>query len=312
MHFINLAIDNKIIALIGPTGIGKTKLSLAMAEAFSCEIVSVDSMQIYRFMDIGTAKATHEERQRVQHHLIDIVDPDTEYNLARYIEDAQQACNNIAARGKTPLLVGGTGLYLKGLLEGVFSLPPVKESLRKELQQQLAEKGRASLYSELQSIDPESAARIHPNDTHRLLRALEIFYATGIPWAEHQQSYNYGPPLRNVLKIGLTCDREELYQRINARVTTMIEEGFLQEVQKLLERGYSPDLPSMKSLGYRHLLCFISGEWSWDHAAFILARDTRRYAKRQFTWFHKDESINWFNPQQQNEIFSLINNFLMS
>ena len=294
------------IILVGPTGIGKTELSLAIADKFSCEIVSVDSMQVYRYMDIGTAKATPEERNRVQHYLIDIVDPDEEYHVARFVEDATGACKTIKEHGNVPFLVGGTGFYFKGLQEGLFEVVGIDESIREELKRSLASENRQSLYEELVRCDPESASRIHPNDSHRLLRALEIFRTTGTPWSQHLGKQNQPPLLGNVLKLGLTCDREILYHRINQRVDHMIEAGLLDEVQTLLKMGYSATLKSMQSLGYRHMVNFVEGRWGWQESIDLLARDTRRYAKRQYTWFRRDPEIIWFEPSQQQEVISAI------
>lgn len=303
-------ISEPVLVLIGPTAVGKTALSLALAERFSCEIVGLDSMQIYRHMDIGTAKATLEERARVPHHLIDVVDPNEEYHVARYVADATEACLQIIARGNRPLLAGGTGLYLKGLLEGLFEIPAVPEAVRVALGQRLAKEGRGVLFAELNRCDPESAARIHPNDTHRLLRALEIFQATGRPWSEHLHEQQVQPALTNVLQLGLLCEREALYERINLRVEQMVEEGLLGEVEKLLAMGYDPELKAMQSIGYRHMLQYIQGQWGWDEALNLLARDTRRYAKRQMTWFGNDPQIRWFAPTDTAPIFECVEEFL--
>ena len=299
-----------VLVLIGPTAVGKTALSLALAERFSCEIVGLDSMQIYRHMDIGTAKATAEERARVPHHLLDVVNPDEEYHVARYVADATEACRQIIARGNRPLLVGGTGLYLKGLLEGLFEIPPVPETIRASLNQRLAEEGRALLFAELSQCDPESSERIHPNDTHRLLRALEIFQATGRTWSEHLRAQKVQPALSNVLQLGLLCERTVLYERINLRVEQMIGEGLLGEVEKLLAMGYDPGLKAMQSIGYRHMVQFLKGEWDWEETLFLLARDTRRYAKRQMTWFGNDPDIHWFAPSETEAIFNCVEGFL--
>jgi len=300
-----------VLVLIGPTAVGKTALSLALAERFSCEIVGLDSMQIYRHMDIGTAKATLEERARAPHHLLDVIEPDEEYHVARYVADATQACREIIARGNRPLLVGGTGLYLKGLLEGLFEIPAVPESVRASLRQRLTEEGRAVLFDELGLCDPESASRIHANDTHRLLRALEIFQATGRSWSEHLREHQIRPALTKVLRIGLLCERDALYERINLRVERMVAEGLLGEVEKLLAMGYDPSLKAMQSIGYRHMLQYLQGQWDWDETLFLLARDTRRYAKRQMTWFGNDPNIHWFAPTETEAIFNCVEGFLM-
>jgi len=303
-------LNEPVIVLVGPTAVGKTSLSLALAERFSCEIVGLDSMQIYRHMNIGTAKATAEERALTPHHLIDVVDPDEDYHVARYVADAATACKEIIARGNRPLLVGGTGLYLKGLLEGLFEIPVVPETVRVSLKRRLAEEGRAALFTELNRCDPESASRIHPNDTHRLLRALEIFQATGRPWSEHLRAQQAQPALTRVLQLGLLCERDALYERINLRVEKMVAEGLLGEVEKLLSLGYAPGLKAMQSIGYRHMLQYLQGQWDWDEALFLLARDTRRYAKRQMTWFGNDPRIRWFAPDEATPIFACVENFL--
>ncbi len=308
---IESLVSEPVLVLIGPTAVGKTALSLALADRFSCEIVGLDSMQIYRHMDIGTAKATPEERARVPHHLLDVVNPDEEYHVARYVADATEACRRIIGRGNRPLLVGGTGLYLKGLLEGLFEIPAIPEPVRASLRQRLAEEGRAVLFAELSHCDPESASRIHPNDTHRLLRALEIFQATGKSWSEHLREQRVRPALTTVLQIGLHCERDVLYERINLRVEQMVGEGLLGEVEKLLAMGYDPSLKAMQSIGYRHMVQFLQGEWDWDEALFLLARDTRRYAKRQMTWFGNDPDIRWFAPSETEAIFNCVEGFLM-
>ena len=307
---IETPLSEPVLILIGPTAVGKTALSLALAARFSCEIVGLDSMQIYRHMDIGTAKATPEVRALVPHHLLDVVDPDEEYHVARYVADATEACRQIIARGNRPLLVGGTGLYLKGLLEGLFEIPAIPEAVRGNLGQRLAKEGRAVLFAELNQCDPESAVRIHPNDSHRLLRALEIFQATGRPWSEHLRTQQAQPALTKMLQIGLHCERGALYERINLRVEQMVEEGLLAEVEKLLAMGYDPGLKSMQSIGYRHMLQYLQGQWDWDETLFLLARDTRRYAKRQMTWFGNDPFIRWFAPTDTASIFDCVSGFL--
>ncbi len=303
-------LSEPVIILIGPTAVGKTALSLALAERFSCEIVGLDSMQIYRHMDIGTAKATAAERARAPHHLFDMVEPDEEYHVARYVADAARACKEIIARGKHPLLVGGTGLYLKGLLEGLFEIPAVPETVRASLGQRLVEEGRAALFAELGQCDPGSASRIHPNDTHRLLRALEIFQATGRTWSEHLRRQEVQPALTRVLQIGLLRERGALYERINLRVEKMVAEGLLAEVEKLLGMGYDPGLKAMQSIGYRHMLQYLQGNWDWDETLSLLARDTRRYAKRQMTWFGNDPRIRWFAPSEAAAISDCVWAFL--
>jgi len=302
-------IGEPVLVLIGPTAIGKTTLSLSLAARFSCEIVGLDSMQIYRYMDIGTAKASPEERAFVPHHLIDIVNPDEEYHVARYVEDAAAACRQIIGRGKTPLLVGGTGLYLKGLEKGLFEIEAKDEAVRLKLKERLAEEGREALFADLVRCDPESAGRLHPNDTQRLLRALEIYQVTGKSWSAHLESQEQTPALTRVLKIGLLGEREALYGRINLRVRQMVEQGLLDEVRSLQEMGYSPELKSMQAIGYRHMANYLAGVWEWEEALALLARDTRRYAKRQLTWFGADPEVHWFAPEDEKGVAARVSEF---
>ncbi len=310
-----------LIVLVGPTAVGKTGLAIQLAETFSCEIISVDSMQVYRYMDIGTAKPTPAERKDIPHHLLDVADPDEDYNVARFVEDATAAIAAIRERGRWPLLVGGTGLYLKGLLNGLFvQQPPAKapdaSRIRNHLKARLKEEGRLHLYQELCRCDPLSAARIHPNDSRRLLRALEIFQSTGIPWSSHlekqRQRTTTGKQRQNTLKLGLTCDRKELYQRIDQRVDDMVRQGFRNEVRELLDRGFHGNLKSMQSIGYRHMVNFLEGNWTWEQTLMLLARDTRRYAKRQYTWFNRDQEITWFHSAQAAEMSARVAKHLES
>ena len=303
-------ITEPVLVLVGPTAIGKTTLSLAIATQFSCEIIGLDSMQIYRHMDIGTAKPTTAERAIVPHHLIDIVDPSEEYNVARYVEEALSACRDVISRGNTPLLVGGTGLYLKGLLSGLFEMPRIEQPLRQELRHRLEKEGRGVLFAELECCDPDSARRIHPNDTQRLLRALEIFQQTGRSWSDLLCSQRHQPAFTRILRIGLRCNREILYQRINQRVEHMMTDGLLDEVEHLLAIGYGSELAPMQAIGYRHMINLLQGKWSREEALELLARDTRRYAKRQMTWFSADREINWFANDNQHPVLECINTFL--
>jgi len=304
-----------VLFVAGPTAIGKTELALNLAEKFGCEIIGVDSMQIYRYMDIGTAKPSPSERGRVPHHLIDYVLPDETYSASRFVRDCQEAIRQIRAKGRLPLLVGGTGLYFAALEKGIFNLPAIDPEIRQGLQEELAAGRREVLFQELQACDPASADRIHANDTYRLLRALEIWRAFGKPWsaylAEHR-AQNKPLPLAPILKIGLARDRQELYQRIDQRVEAMTQAGLVDEVQGLLQMGYRKDLPSMQSLGYRHLQHYLDGLCTWERAVELLARDTRRYAKRQLTWFRADPEITWFHPAQEAELWTRVETFLAS
>ena len=314
--------DNLLLFLSGPTAVGKTELSLQIAELFSCEIIGVDSMQVYRYMDIGTAKPTIAERSRIPHHLIDIVDPDENYTLGTFVRDAEKAIQNIYTNKNTPLLAGGTGLYFKGLLNGVFDEfvdnhdgksftdPEKREIIRQNLQKRLKEEGGIRLHSELKELDFETAQRVHPNDIQRVLRGLEIYYSTGIPWSRHLANQSENKTCYKVLKIGLTRPRKELYSRINKRVQQMAEQGLLTEVENLLAMGFDNTLKSMQSIGYRHMMNFIEGKWSWEQSLELLARDTRHYAKRQYTWFKNDPEIIWHDVRKTDAIFDDIRTFL--
>jgi tRNA dimethylallyltransferase len=270
-------------------------------------------MQVFRHMDIGTAKATVAERKRVVHHLIDIVDPNENYDAARYRDDALKSIRDIHGRGKIPLITGGTGLYLRALLNGIFPGVPADETIRQNLQQRLQVEGSSKLYEELRTIDCISAGKIEINDHHRLLRALEVFYISGIPWSEHLEEHRKMPPetvFTNILQIALTCERKELYSRINQRCQNMIDMGLEQEVKNLLQMGYDKSLKVFSSIGYRHIIKYLDGEWSLEEMLYYLARDTRRYAKRQYTWFSKMIDLRWVSVTESEGLFRDIDSWL--
>ena len=291
-------IDCPVIVLVGPTAVGKTALSFRLAEQFNCEIISMDSMQVYRGMDIGTAKPSLAERAAVPHHLIDIADPDEQYDAARFVADAVAAIENIAARGKTALLTGGTGLYLKALFEGLFKALPADKAIREQLQARLVKEGRTVLHAELCRIDPAAGARIHPNDTQRLLRGLEIFQASGRTWteliAEQRREDVDRAVFSRVCQAGLRCDKDELRERIARRSLAMLDSGLIEEVERLRQAGYGPELPSMQAIGYRHVNTFLDGGQNRAEMTEQLIIDTRKYAKRQMTWFSANKELHWF------------------
>ncbi len=309
--FIPEKITLPVLVLIGPTAIGKTELSLQLSETFNCEIISVDSMQVYRFMDIGTAKIPLSERRSIPHHLIDIVNPDEQYDAARFARDCLLTIRNIHNRSSIPLLTGGTGLYLRALKDGFFDTAPANPEIRNTLLKRIELDGINVLHDELSLCDSISASKIHQNDTSRIVRALEVYLSTGTPLSTHQK--NQPPPgtlFSNMLTIGLTCDRTRLYERINQRSTTMLEGGLEGEVASLLDRGYTPELKSMQSIGYRHMVQYLAGNWSEEELKINLAKDTRRYAKRQYTWFNRDESVVWFNHKDDNRLISFTKSWL--
>jgi tRNA dimethylallyltransferase len=286
----------EIIVVCGPTGIGKTATAIGLCQAVGGRVINADSMQIYRFMDIGTAKPTGDELAQVPHDLVDIVNPDEPYDAARFASEADLRIRALWAEGIVPVVAGGTGLYIKALVGGLFRAHPADPAVLARLETRCREQGAGVLHDRLKTLDPEAAGRIHPNDAFRIIRALEIFETTGRPISEYQAAHGFADQPYRVLKLGLAMDRERLYERINRRVDLMIEAGFVDEVKGLLARGYSPDLKSMGSLGYRHIIAWLQGDETWDETLRLLKRDTRRYAKRQMTWFRADPAIEWFEP----------------
>jgi tRNA dimethylallyltransferase len=287
----------RVAALVGPTAVGKTAVALTLAAQLGAEIVNADSLQVYRQMDIGTAKPTRAERARVTHHLIDVVDPPEPYDAARYCREGRQVLAQLQGRGVPALVVGGTGLYLKALLSGLFAEGAPQAELRDRLRREAEVVGLPVLYKRLLHLDPVTAMRLHPHDTYRILRALEVMEATGRPLSALIAAHRFQDAPYQVLKLGLALPREELYRRIELRMEIMLEQGWLEEVKELLDR-YPPTLKPLQALGYRHLINYLSGRWSWPEALGFLARDTRRYAKRQLTWFRSDPQIRWFHPEQ--------------
>lgn len=299
-----------IIVVCGPTGIGKTSTAIGLSKALGGRIINADSMQIYRYMDIGTAKPTPEEQDEVPHDLVSIVDPDEPYDAARFSEQADERIRSLCSEGLVPVVAGGTGLYIKALVSGLFRANPADETVIARLENECREKGPGLLHERLSSQDPQAAERIHPNDAFRIIRALEIFETTGRPMSEYHEAHGFSDQPYRVLKLGLLMDREVLYDRINRRVDLMLESGLIAEVQSLLERGYSPDLKSMGSLGYRHVIQYLHGEVTFEETVRTLKRDTRRYAKRQMTWFRADSAIEWFEPRQLDVMIDRAKDFL--
>ncbi|MBI4685666.1 MAG: tRNA (adenosine(37)-N6)-dimethylallyltransferase MiaA [Nitrospirae bacterium] len=282
---------NKVIILLGPTGVGKTEASILLAKALGTEIISADSMQIYRGMDIGTAKPLKQQREEVKHHMIDIIEPSDSYSVGSYIKDVTPIIENLLKQDKIPLVVGGTGLYIKAMTRGIFSGPSADRKLREELLS-LEDREEGFLYNYLNELDPIAAGRIMPADTRRIIRAIEVCLKTRQGISELQQEATKPLPY-GFIKIGLKRDRKELYRIIEARVDAMIEQGLIEEVKKILNKN--PDRTPMQAIGYKEIAMHIRRDISLDETVSLIKKSTRRYAKRQFTWFNREEDIRWID-----------------
>jgi len=300
----------KVIIICGPTATGKTSFAVELAQYLGGEIVSADSMQVYRHMDIGTAKPTEEEQGGIPHHIIDVADPDEDFNAATYRRLAIDAVNDITARKRACLVVGGTGLYIKGLTEGLFDCPAAEPEVRERLQKKWDLEGPEKIFETLITIDPEYAAGIHRNDRMRILRGLEIFELTGSKPSELARVHGFSDRPFQTISLCLEMERERLYNRIDRRSEFMVESGLLEETEGLLKKGYSPDLKSMKAIGYKHMVNHIEGKWGLKEAVGFLKRDTRRYAKRQTTWFRGQRDVSWISSDDINPALKRIKAFL--
>ena len=282
-----------LIILTGPTAVGKTDLSIQLAKAVDAEIVSADSMQIYKYMDIGSAKVTEEEMQGVKHCLVDEIEPDMPFSVSEYKRMAEEYIDEISSRGKNVIVTGGTGLYLNSLIYDMdFGKSDANQELREELNKELEENGPAYMYEKLVSLDKEAAERIHPNNTKRVIRAIEVAMS-GEKMNDFSKDLRYNKKYRPII-IVLNRDRQALYDRINLRVDIMLKNGLIEEVKGLLEKGYTKDMISMQGIGYKEIIKYFDGEYTLDEAIEIIKRDSRRYAKRQLTWFRRYEDAKWF------------------
>lgn len=287
---------NRVIVIAGPTASGKTNLSIELAKRLNGEIISADSMQIYKHMDIGTAKPTNDEMQGIKHYLIDEVLPNEEFNVVKFKELAEKYIEEIMAKGKLPIIVGGTGLYISSLIDNInFSESQCDWELREELKKEAEEFGAEYLHDKLKQIDNEAANNIHPNNIKRVIRALEVYSQTQKPISYHNEISRGVPSKFNFILIGLTMDRQYLYERINRRVDIMLKNGLVEEVKSLAELGFSDSITAMQGIGYKEILAYIEGKNSLEEAVEIIKRDSRRYAKRQLTWFRRIKEIKWFN-----------------
>ncbi len=285
-----------LVILTGPTAVGKTSLSLSLAKELDGEIVSADSMQVYRYMDIGTAKIREEERQGIPHHLIDVLDPWEDFNVVRFQKMAREALEEIWERGHIPIVTGGTGFYIQALLYDIhFTENNEDSSLRKDLENYARENGAEALHSRLAEVDEKAASQIHFNNVKRVIRALEFYYQTGKKMSEHNEEERKRTSPYDFKYFVLNDEREHLYAGINRRVDLMMEEGLVEEVRKLKEMGCDSAMVSMQGLGYKEILSHLEGEYTLDEAVYKIKRDTRHFAKRQITWFKRERDVIWLH-----------------
>ena len=297
---------SRLLCLLGPTAVGKTEIAIQLAQHLNGEIVSVDSRQIYKQMDIGTAKPTLEEQEAARHHLIDCVDIAQSFSVADFQSLADIAITDIQNRGKQVLLVGGAGLYFRAIVDGLFEGPGADASLRERLEAEAAQHGVEVLHDRLRTCDPEAADRIHPNNLVRVIRALEVYELTGTPMSELQQQWHPENQRYSFIAFGLTMQRELLYCRIEQRVDIMLTHGLIAEVESLLAAGYSRDSYALQSFGYKELIAYLDGKCTYDEAVDHLKQNTRRFAKRQLTWFRKDKRIEWVDRELTSDVVGYI------
>ena len=302
-----------LVVICGPTASGKTALSLELAASREIEIISADSRQVYRGMDIGTAKATPAERRLVPHHLLDVITPDEAFSVADFVRLGRQAAVEVWRRGHLPVVVGGTGLYLRGLTEGLTPAPGADPELRRRLLAAEEESGPGTLHRRLQDVDPALAERLSPRDLVRIVRGLEVFSLADRPLSAFQQDHGFADTPFRVLHLGVTAAREDLYQRIDARVEQMLAAGLLDEIRALLARGFAPELKAMQTIGYREGVRHLRGELGYTETVALIQQETRRYAKRQMTWFRKEKSIIWVDSLRgSDKIQPLIDQFYVA
>jgi len=305
--------NSTVIVIVGPTCSGKTNLSLKLANLIPSEIISADSRQIYKFLDIGTAKPSKDELEKVPHNLIDILDPSENYDASMFEKDAKKNIEKIFYVNKTPIIVGGSGLYIKALIDGIFDTADKDEEYRKELLQKRKEFGNEFLFDELKKVDPESAEKMLPQNWKRVMRALEVYHSTGEQiWKHHQKQSTQKEKKYLFKQFGLNWGRNILYENINIRVDEMIEKGFVEEVKNILESGYEINLNSLNTVGYKEIIEHLEGNLTLERAIELIKRNTRHYAKRQLTWFRKDKRIRWFDITDFNEFDQIAKRIVQS
>ncbi|MFZ3208828.1 MAG: tRNA (adenosine(37)-N6)-dimethylallyltransferase MiaA [Geobacteraceae bacterium] len=282
-----------LVIVAGPTAVGKTELAVRLAGRFDGEIVNADSMQLYRGMEIGTAKPSPEIRRMLPHHLIDILEPDQPFSASDFRQEAVKVIADIHRRGKRVFVAGGTGLYIKALLHGLVDSPGGDESLREELEEVARTRGNEALLRQLAEVDPESASRLHPNDRVRIIRALEVYRLSGAPISRFRKEHAFGGDYYRTIRFGIRVEREELYRRINRRVEQMMEDGLVEEVRALMAQGFNSGAKTMRAIGYKEIYAFLTGDCTLDEAVRLIKQNTRHYAKRQETWFKREPEIIW-------------------
>lgn len=282
-----------LVVIVGPTAVGKSEVAIELVKKIKGEIVSCDSRQVYKYLNIGTAKPKREERKKIPHHLIDIIEPDEKFNAFLYARKAHQAISRVHRKKKIPILVGGSGLYARAVIDGIFLGAGKNEKIRKRLEKEIKKFGSKHLHQKLKRVDPETASRLHPHDKVRIIRALEVHELTGQSISTLQEVSKGKKPSYNLMMIGLKRKREELYQRINQRAEGMIKKGLVKEVKNLLKKGLSKDLIALRSVGYKEIIGYLDGEYDLKEAIRLLKKNSRRFAKRQLTWFNRNKRIHW-------------------
>jgi tRNA dimethylallyltransferase len=290
-----------VIFIVGPTATGKTCLSMSLSQKLPAEIVSADSRQIYKYLDIGTAKPSKEALQQVSHHFVDILEPDEPYSAGQFSLDARKVIDQIFSHGKVPMVVGGSGLYVKALLEGFFTRNITNLKIRESLQQRLLQEGSEALHQDLLKVDPVTAEKIHPRNSNRILRALEVYLSSGERLSELQKA-KVPPPNFSSLKFGIVKERGLLYHDIDQRVEEMFQKGLLREVANILEMGYDPNLNSLNTVGYKEVIQYLNGEIDYQSCVSMIKQNSRHYAKRQLTWFRLDRDIHWYKIENKDDV----------
>ncbi len=304
-----MRINQKIVVVAGPTSSGKSEVAISLAREFNGELICTDSMQIYRKMDVGTSKPSLQDQSLIPHHQLDLIYPDGNYSAGQYARDTSKIIKNIQERGRLPILVGGTGLYYRSLMYGISKIPPIPESLRKEIEGWQQNHGTSYCYKLLQKNDPEFAELLHPNDTSRILRSLEVVLSTGKSIHSYRLEQPFGEALYQFHAVALNWDRTDLYQRINKRTLSMLGSGWLAEVEMLL-KNYSAELKPMQSIGYREVVQYLQNKLKWVVMVEEIQKRTRQFAKRQLTWFRRETEIEWYQPVEKDRILADIKVYL--